>query len=443
MNDHGRTNCTRKAAAPSLCMDLAPPGLHKYVATSLSSLSFLSSFLTSFPISPQTQLNSDFSLSVILSFSTCCYLLAFSLSVCPFLSFFPLYSSLPHLVSSRTFLQFSSLTLHRRSTHKQTIMSTSTQQLPAMDHSVYNSGYTQCSPPESSLPSSPEDIALSASSSTSSVDQLPPAFSAEGTTPAPCDTHGHMVSHHSEIVVVDEDSFEDIHHAPPPAFSETSRPSSPTPPRTTSTTLIVNPHPLSHSLTAAGLLASTSRPGTDEVESEADQNIRAVAVAEEEAAATAAYEDRLEATNLEPESPTHENIHFTPTFSSSTTSFFTAPAPHASHHVNRTEHHHMSSPFSFFANSSLAHGEHQNPPHVKTLRIELEKNQVVLSTGSTTKLEGTLYLNLKHSTKVKSLQLEFSGRSSVTWVDGKSLSPPFEYLNSFVHRGSFLKENKI
>lgn len=298
-------------------------------------------------------------------------------------------------------------------------MSTATQQLPTMDHSVNSSGYTQSSPPESPLPSSPEDVAHSASSSTSSVDQLPPAFSAEGTTPAPCHTHADMVSHHSEIVVVDEDSFDDIHHAPPPAFSEISRPSSPTPPHTTSTTLTVNPHPLSLSFTAAGLLASGPNSGTDEDEREADQNIRAVALAEEEAAAVVAYENRQEATDLEPESPTHENIHFTPTFSSSTTSFFTAPKPHANHQISRTEHHHMSSPFSFFANSSLAHGDHQNPPHVKTLRIEMEKNQVVLMTGSTTKLEGTLYMNLKHNTKVKSLQLEFSGRSSVTWVDGK------------------------
>ncbi|GJJ77135.1 hypothetical protein EMPS_09494 [Entomortierella parvispora] len=303
-------------------------------------------------------------------------------------------------------------------------MSTATQQVPSMDNSVYNSGYTQSSPPDSPLPSSPEDIALSASSSTSSVDQLPPAFRAECTTPAPCDTHADMVSHHSEIVVVDEDSFEDIHHAPPPGFSEISRPTSPTPPSTTTTTLIVNPHPLSNSFTAAGLRASGSRSGTDEdAQREAERNIRAVAVAEAEAEAAAIYEARQDATDLEPESPCRERVHFTPTFSSSTTSIFTAPAPHASHHFSRTDHHHMSSPFSFFANSSLAHGEHHILPHVKTLRIELAKSQVVLIEGSTTKLEGTLYLNLKNNTKVKSLQLEFSGRSSVTWVDDNAYSP--------------------
>lgn len=305
------------------------------------------------------------------------------------------------------------------------VMSTATQQQPpVMNHPVYRSGYIPPSPPDSPLPCSPEDVAVSASSSTSSVDQLPPAFSAEGTTPAPCDSHAHMVSHHSEIVVVDEHTFEDIHHAPPPPpFSEISRPTSPSPPQTTSTTLIINPHPLSHSFTAAALQAAAAASSTDE-ESDADQNIRAATTTEsQQAAAATAYEDRHEAIDLEPESPRpYEHVHFTPTFSSSTTSFFTAPAPHAHHHhqhVNRNDN--MSSPFSFFAHSSLAHGEHHNPTHVKTLRIEVEKNEVVLMAGSTTKLEGTLYLSLKHNTKVKTLQLEFSGRSSVTWVDGKSV----------------------
>ncbi|KAF9955146.1 hypothetical protein BGZ72_003991 [Mortierella alpina] len=43
--------------------------------------------------------------------------------------------------------------------------------------------------------------------------------------------------------------------------------------------------------------------------------------------------------------------------------------------------------------------------------------------GKTAMLEGTLYLALPKSTKVKSLQLEFSGRSSVTWGDENTYSP--------------------
>lgn len=291
-------------------------------------------------------------------------------------------------------------------------MSTQTEQ---PFHSVYShnhNNYTLTS--TSPLPTLPENVAASASSSTCSVDQLPPAFSAEGTTPAPSNSHADMISHHSEIVVVDEDSFEDIHHPPPPAFLEANRPTSPTPPRTTSTTLIINSHPLSNSITPNNI--HQQRSGSDEdYHSDEDRNIRAVAEAE----AAASYENG-EAIDLEPESRPHEHVNLEPTFSSATTGIFTAPAPH-SHQTSRHDHHHMSLPFSFFANSSIAHGEHHNTAHVKTLKIELAQKETVLIAGGATKLEGTLYLNLRHNTKVKSLQLEFSGRSSVTWVDGELL----------------------
>lgn len=52
----------------------------------------------------------------------------------------------------------------------------------------------------------------------------------------------------------------------------------------------------------------------------------------------------------------------------------------------------------------------------------MSKPEVVLMSGQTTVLEGVVYVNLHKNTKVKSLQLEFSGRSSVTWVDGNSFS---------------------
>ncbi|KAG0256016.1 hypothetical protein DFQ27_005960 [Actinomortierella ambigua] len=110
-----------------------------------------------------------------------------------------------------------------------------------------------------------------------------------------------------------------------------------------------------------------------------------------------------------------------------------------------------SSPFSFFANSiasssspaspmigsssehnagsSSSNGgpaSHHFPASTsssKTLRIELAQPDVVLMTGQVTTLEGVLYVNVHKPTKVKTLQLEFSGRSSVTWIDDNAYSP--------------------
>ncbi|KAF9583412.1 hypothetical protein BGW38_009528 [Lunasporangiospora selenospora] len=99
----------------------------------------------------------------------------------------------------------------------------------------------------------------------------------------------------------------------------------------------------------------------------------------------------------------------------------------------------MTSPFSFFSNGHLSHGESGNNSHLayspqgivgpppKTLRIELPSHDVVLMTGRTTKLEGIVYLTLLKPTKVKSLHLEFSGRSSVTWVDDSSFAPAIRH----------------
>ncbi|KAF9415645.1 hypothetical protein BGZ94_010445 [Podila epigama] len=56
-------------------------------------------------------------------------------------------------------------------------------------------------------------------------------------------------------------------------------------------------------------------------------------------------------------------------------------------------------------------------PSIKTLKIDLDTTELVLMTGTTIVLEGTLLLNLQKTTKVKTLQLEFSGRSSVSWVE--------------------------
>ncbi|KAG0212825.1 hypothetical protein BGX28_005481 [Mortierella sp. GBA30] len=59
---------------------------------------------------------------------------------------------------------------------------------------------------------------------------------------------------------------------------------------------------------------------------------------------------------------------------------------------------------------------------MKTLRLELVQSEIVLMTGKAAVLEGTLYVNLQKNTKVKSLQLEFTGQSSVTWVDENAYS---------------------
>ncbi|KAG0238575.1 hypothetical protein BGW42_004337 [Actinomortierella wolfii] len=73
-------------------------------------------------------------------------------------------------------------------------------------------------------------------------------------------------------------------------------------------------------------------------------------------------------------------------------------------------------------NQSTSHATHHFPTSSsssKTLRIELAQPEVVLMAGQVTTLEGVLYVNVHKPTKVKTLQLEFSGRSSVTWIDGK------------------------
>ncbi|KAF9903379.1 hypothetical protein EC991_003880 [Linnemannia zychae] len=84
------------------------------------------------------------------------------------------------------------------------------------------------------------------------------------------------------------------------------------------------------------------------------------------------------------------------------------------------------SPFSLFS-----HGSHSPTGEpVKTLKIELAQPEIILSTGQTTLLEGVVYVNLHKTTKVKSLHLEFSGRSSVTWVDDNAYSPATRHQTS-------------
>ncbi|KAG0239303.1 hypothetical protein BGW41_007788 [Actinomortierella wolfii] len=77
-------------------------------------------------------------------------------------------------------------------------------------------------------------------------------------------------------------------------------------------------------------------------------------------------------------------------------------------------------------NQSTSHATHHFPTSSsssKTLRIELAQPEVVLMAGQVTTLEGVLYVNVHKPTKVKTLHLEFSGRSSVTWIDDNAYSP--------------------
>ncbi|KAF9928884.1 hypothetical protein BGZ67_006715 [Mortierella alpina] len=241
------------------------------------------------------------------------------------------------------------------------------------------------SPPESPL-SSPERHPVQAPASPLSFGRLPPAMSALAATPAPSADHTDMDSHIAEHLDLedDEDNLEDHrqHHRqrrgqePRRTYEDyspqsSSRPNSPPLPPTTATTILA--HPLSNSITATPSSSfSSTEPASSAVE--------------------------------------HSNT------AGSSSSHSEHPSNHTSHSL---------SPFSFFSNSNS--GSHGNGDRFgsssKTLRIELSKPEVVLMNGQTTILEGVVYVNLHKNTKVKSLQLEFSGRSSVTWVDDNAYSP--------------------
>ncbi|KAI8599450.1 hypothetical protein EDD21DRAFT_379812 [Dissophora ornata] len=240
------------------------------------------------------------------------------------------------------------------------------------------------SPPQSPLQPPLESVLATASSSTSSVDRLPPAFCAERATPAPCDDHANMDSHHSDIALDhDEENYQDTHHPfqSRQTFSEISQPISPP---TTVVTAMAHSSSVGHDMQAA-----TSSMETD----------------------------------LTPPRRSNTGSSFAPTSATTITSFFTAPRsqPPASQH-NRLEH--QPSPFSYFAISATTNEDHvRSAAHVKTLNIQLAQSEIVLMEGKTTKLEGVLHLNLQKDTKIKSLHLDFTGRSSVTWLDENSYAP--------------------
>ncbi|KAI1298980.1 hypothetical protein EDD11_006589 [Mortierella claussenii] len=260
------------------------------------------------------------------------------------------------------------------------------------NHLLYRSQITSGSesPPES--PASSPERHLNQSPSASSYhafDRLPRAMSAHGSTPAPSDDHADMVAHASEITLEDEDEDEEDHledartrrrqsHQRQHAHlgydrspQSTSRPSTPPAPQTTATVLA---HPLSNSITA------TPSSSFSTIASLVDTGL-----------------------------------------SSGGPSSSTASPSHTTH--SDTHHGHSMSPFSFFSHVSGSHSGDHSASSSKTLRIELTHPEVVLQSGQSTALEGIVYVNLHKNTKVKTLQLEFSGRSSVTWVDDNAYSP--------------------
>ncbi|KAF8933567.1 hypothetical protein BGZ58_006250 [Dissophora ornata] len=187
-----------------------------------------------------------------------------------------------------------------------------------------------------------------------------------------------MDSHHSDIPLDhDEENYQDTHHPfqSRQTFSEISQPISPP---TTVVTAMAHSSSVGHDMQAA-----TSSMETD----------------------------------LTPPRRSNTGSSFAPTSATTITSFFTAPRsqPPASQH-NRLEH--QPSPFSYFAISATTNEDHvRSAAHVKTLNIQLAQSEIVLMEGKTTKLEGVLHLNLQKDTKIKSLHLDFTGRSSVTWLD--------------------------
>ncbi|KAG0033061.1 hypothetical protein BGZ81_009503 [Podila clonocystis] len=209
---------------------------------------------------------------------------------------------------------------------------------------------------------------------------LPPALPLQphGSTPAPSDDHPDMVSHSSQILLEDEDdqAYEDrqrasrsrarhhySHSQGGSPFSSRPNSPSPPPPLTTASTLLNN-HPLANSVSNTPSSSSADGPSTS------------------------ALQHALSFFG-------HHPMHSSP-------GGITGGNGHANTHPDQ---------YPSSASSS------------KTLRIELTKPEVVLHNGQSTRMEGILYVNLHKSTKVKSLTLEFSGRSSVTWVDDNAYSP--------------------
>ncbi|KAG0263062.1 hypothetical protein BG011_009355 [Mortierella polycephala] len=273
-------------------------------------------------------------------------------------------------------------------------MPASSSQLPAITTSQFLSqdhiASATSTPPESPM-SSPERYSESPSSDLPpAFEHLPPAMSAHGSTPAPSADHLDMVLHQANLVLEDDDdeTLQDnrqrrrhlSQHQYDQSPQSTSQPTSPALPPTTASTVLA--HPLSNSITVA---PSTGISDT-----------------------SLSFAEPISATA----SPSHT--------SSSTMS----ESQGSQSNNNNGSSNFPLSPFSFFTQgSSVSHSELPHSVGSKTLKIVLAQSEVVLRGGQATVLEGVVFVNLNKNTKVKSLQLEFSGRSSVTWVDDNAYSP--------------------
>ncbi|KAF9412770.1 hypothetical protein BGZ76_005130 [Entomortierella beljakovae] len=85
-------------------------------------------------------------------------------------------------------------------------------------------------------------------------------------------------------------------------------------------------------------------------------------------------------------------------------------------------HSHSHSPFSFLSTSS---GDTS-----KLLKIELSQPELVLKDGDITVMEGIVYVNLQKNIKVKTLQLEFVGRTTINWIDDNSYSSSSKHTSA-------------
>ncbi|KAF9910014.1 hypothetical protein BX616_010996 [Lobosporangium transversale] len=292
------------------------------------------------------------------------------------------------------------------------------------DSTNHTSKSSSSTPSTSSpLSSSTYDIPATASSSTSSVDQLPPSLVAgeHRATPA-LDSNLYngqesMISTQPGFVLDDDMFFEDTHQQQQQSrhySDDDSRSASPLPTKPTASESSLE----SESVSTPALPSS----GTN------------LSVYDGTQARASLITSTPEETNIthrfEPRSSSSSGLvspSFAPTTSTTPlTGFFTAPPPMNPNSV-RPDNHHIPPPFSFFATTAFTSQDevaHPKPnTHIKTLRIELAQTELVLMAGKPTVLEGVLYVTLQKNTKVKSLQLEFSGRSSVTWIDDNAYSP--------------------
>ncbi|GJJ68413.1 hypothetical protein EMPS_00759 [Entomortierella parvispora] len=259
-------------------------------------------------------------------------------------------------------------------------------------------------PPESPRSSPDRATPVRTSSSTSSLDHLPPAMSAQRSTPAPSQEHSDMVAHTSDLVLEDdedegddadhdrEEDDEDIrrasalagrrrsygHHHHPSSGSRPQQRQQLTLPAATAASLLshnTNQPALTHAV--AGSAASYSYSPT--IPSRSDTGVSSVS--------SSRSNSRRNSLTQQQQQQSQNSI----------------------------------SPFSFFTHKD----EHPSSSGsgTKTLKIELAHPEVVLKSGEMTTMKGIVYVNCHKPVKVKTLLLEFSGRSSVTWVDDNAYSP--------------------